>query len=59
MGYSEIVNVFKQSGFYVDVSSIEQWDQPPINLGYLAEPFKKRSIDDLKVKQFDILARKS
>ncbi len=58
LGYSDIVNCLIENGFDVDISGVEEWNQPPIALSSIANCFKSRSIQDLKIKQFDVLASK-
>ena len=58
IGYSDIIKAFEDNGFVTNVSGFEQWDQPPIAIESMAQCFKSRSIHDLKIKQFDVLARK-
>jgi SAM-dependent methyltransferase len=59
LGYSDIIKVFEEIDFETNVSGVDQWDQPPLAIASMAQCFKSRSIHDLKIKQFDVLARKN
>lgn len=55
--YSEMIAIFKKTGFKVDATIIETWDELPIPRSKLSDDFKGLSDEDLCVAVFDVLLK--
>jgi len=55
--YSEMLKLFKDAGFVVNVLDAARWDKLPIGRSTLNVNFSKLSDDELKVSVFDVLLR--
>ncbi len=55
--YSEMLKLFKDAGFSVNVLDAARWDKLPIGRSALNVNFAKLPDDELKVKVFDVLLR--
>ncbi len=55
--YSEMIEIFHETGFEVDVVAINRWDAVPLRKSSLAKEFGKLSVDDLLVREFDVLLK--
>ena len=55
--YSEMLTIFKKTGFKVDATIIETWDKLPIPRSTLSHDFRDLSDKDLCVSVFDVLLK--
>ena len=55
--YSQMLNIFKQTGFNVEATVIETWDKLPISRSKLSPYFRDLSDEDLCVQVFDVLLK--
>lgn len=55
--YSQMLNIFKKTGFNVDAVIIETWDKLPIPRSKLSQDFRNLSDKDLCVSVFDVLLK--
>lgn len=53
--YSELLDLFAEAGFAVELLSVNRWPAPPLPLHKLAAEFRRFSADDLCVREFDVL----
>ena len=56
--FSEMLNLFEQAGFMVEVVSTHRWDDPPISRKKLAPEFRHFTGEDLLVSSFHVLLRR-
>lgn len=54
---SEMLALFREAGFAVEVTRTQRWDTPPLSRHKLAREFRGLSDDDLLVREFDVLLR--
>lgn len=52
--YAEMLNLFWQAGFNVEVTSVQQWDRLPTPRAKMAAKFRELPDEDLKVLGFDV-----
>ena len=55
--YSQMLNIFKQTGFNVEETIIETWDKLPISRSKLSPAFKKLSDEELHISVFYVLLK--
>lgn len=55
--YSQMIGLFREAGFEVDVAATNRWDTLPTPKISMAKEFRSFSEDDLLVKEFDVLLR--
>ena len=55
--YSQMLNIFKKTGFNVDAVIIETWDKLPIPRSKLSHDFRNLSEKDLCISVFDVLLK--
>ena len=55
--FKEMLNLFKEVGFKVEVIKIEKWNKLPTNRKSLNQSFRSLSDEDLCVMGFDVLLR--
>ena len=55
--YAEMLSLFKESGFRVEVLKVDRWDELPISPFSMDESFSVLSDDELVVKGFDVLLK--
>lgn len=55
--YSQMLNIFKQTGFHVEATIIETWDKLPVSKSKLSPDFIDLSDEDLCVSVFDVLLK--
>ena len=55
--YTEMLSLFKEAGFCVDVVDVRKWGELPIKRSSLDAGFSEFSNDELMVKGFDVLLR--
>lgn len=55
--YSEMIELFRQAGFAVEVVATGRWDAVPTLRTSMAKEFRGLSDEDLLVKEFDVLLR--
>lgn len=55
--YSEMLSLFKQAGFNVEIMRVDRWDKLPIKRCSLAADFVELSDEELTVKGFDVLLK--
>lgn len=55
--YSEMIDLFKQAGFVVEVVSANRWDKIPTSKKLMAKEFQALCDDDLVIKEFDVILR--
>lgn len=55
--FSEMLNVFEQVGFQVEVAGIDRWEESPLSRSKLAAEFQSLSDDDLTISGFDVVLR--
>jgi SAM-dependent methyltransferase len=56
--YPEMITIFEELGFKVDIRNVRKWDHLPLNKRCLAKSFSHFSDEDLVVKVFDVLLQK-
>jgi predicted SAM-dependent methyltransferase len=52
--YSQMLEIFREAGFEVDVVDVRRWEQLPIARKDLAEEFRNIPEDELRVSGFDV-----
>ncbi len=57
IGYSEMLRLFEDAGFDVEVCGINRWSSLPVARRNLAPPFKDLPEDGLRVSGFDVILR--
>lgn len=57
IGCSEMFALIRQAGFEVDVTEVIRWEDLPTPRRAMAAEFRERSLDDLLVQGFHLLAR--
>lgn len=55
--YSEMIELFRQAGFAVEMVATSRWDDAPTPRTSIAKEFRGLSDEDLLVKGFDVLLR--
>jgi SAM-dependent methyltransferase len=55
--YSEMIELFRQAGFAVEVVAADRWTEVPTPHASMAKEFRGLSYEDLLVKEFDVLLR--
>ncbi len=55
--YSEMIELFRQAGFAVEVVAISRWVDVPTPQTSMAKEFRGLSDEDLLVKEFDVLLK--
>jgi len=55
--YSQMLNIFKKTGFNIDIEIIETWDKLPIPRSKLSHDFRNLSDNDLCVSVFYVLLK--
>jgi hypothetical protein len=55
--YSEMIELFRQAGFSVEVLATGRWHAVPTPHNLMAKEFRGLSEEDLLVKDFDVLLR--
>jgi hypothetical protein len=55
--YSQMLGIFKEVGFQIEVTHVGKWDHLPIPRQKLALEFRKFSDDDLLTYEWDVLLR--
>lgn len=59
IGFSEMVALFQQAGFAVEITETRRWDKLPIDHRHLAAEFRDIPEEVLRVSGFDTLLRQS
>lgn len=57
IGYSEMLGLIRQAGFEIEVTEVIRWQELPTSRRKMAVEFRERSLDDLLVQGFHMLAR--
>ncbi len=57
IGYSEMLSLFEDAGFEVEVCGIDRWPSLPVARRSLAPAFKDLPEEDLRVLGFDVILR--
>lgn len=57
IGYSEMLALMGQAGFEIEVTEVIRWEVLPTPRRKMAPEFRERSLDDLLVQGFHMLAR--
>lgn len=57
MRYSEMLDLFKQSGFNIEVTEVEFWDKLPTPRTKLSFEFKYLTDEELSVSVFDVILK--
>ena len=57
IGYSEMLALIRQAGFEIEVTEVTRWEKLPTPRRKMALEFRERSLDDLLVQGFHMLAR--
>lgn len=55
--YSQMLELFRQAGFDVEVTEVERWDELPIKRAKLAPEFQHWSDEELRVSVFSVILR--
>jgi len=55
--YSQMLGIFKEAGFEIEVRHVGKWDDLPLRREKLAPEFRKLSDDDLRIYEWDVLLR--
>jgi SAM-dependent methyltransferase len=55
--YSQMLDIFRNEGFSVEVKHIDRWDKLPISRDKLSNEFMYLSDDDLMINGFNVLLR--
>ena len=53
--FSEYVSIFESVGFKVDVTSVNRWESLPVPFSELHSQFQCFDLDDLLIKDFDVV----
>ena len=53
--FSEYVSIFESVGFEVDVTSVNRWESLPVPFSELHSQFQCFDLDDLLIKDFDVV----
>lgn len=53
--YAEMLDIFKEAGFEVKSTEVNQWQKPPIPRDSLAKQFKNLSDDELRISGFSVV----
>jgi SAM-dependent methyltransferase len=53
--YSQMLGIFKQAGFEIEVRHVGKWGDLPLRREDLASEFRKLSDDDLRIYEWDVL----
>lgn len=56
--YSQMLDLFDEAGFRVEVTGMQMWDVLPTPWNKLAKEFRKLSVKELCVSVFDVVLRK-
>lgn len=59
IGYSEMLELFRQAPFKVEVTEVTRWKALPTARRKMAQEFRGRSLDELLVQGFHMLTRSS
>lgn len=57
IGYSEMLALFREAGFETEVTEVSRWEELPTPRRRMALEFRERTLDDLLVQGFHMLAR--
>jgi hypothetical protein len=55
--YSEMLQLFREAGFRVDVHNVDRWIDLPIPRKKLSPPYREMPDQELAVKGFDVVLR--
>lgn len=55
--FTEMCNLFQQTGFDVEVLAVHRWHLLPLDRSAMTAPFCYLSEDELRVREFDVLLR--
>lgn len=55
--YKEMMDIFNNAGFEVNVVQINRWAKPPIHRKSLSKEFQNLSEDELRISVFDVILR--
>jgi len=55
--YSEMRDIFRRTGFEVDVIEVARWDELPTPREKMSDEFRRFSDEDLLVSEFDVILR--
>ncbi len=55
--YSQMLNIFKKTGFKVETTIIETWEKLPISRSKLSHDFRDLANEDLCVSVFNVLLK--
>jgi SAM-dependent methyltransferase len=53
--YNEIIRIFEEEGFNVEINNINRWDKLPISKDHLNEKYAVMSDDELLISGFDVI----
>jgi hypothetical protein len=53
--YTEMLKLFREAGFEVEVTNVERWTHVPTACHKMATPFRDLSEEELTVSGFDVL----
>lgn len=57
IGYSEMLELFREAGFAIEVTEVIRWQELPTPRRAMALEFSQRPLDDLLIQGFHMLAR--
>lgn len=57
IGYSEMLTMFREAGFEIEVTEVTRWEELPTPRRAMAPEFRARTLDDLLVQGFHMLLR--
>ena len=57
--YSEMLKIFKNTGFSISIVSKKTWSELPTPRKYIAHPFNLLTDDELCVSEFTVVLRRS
>lgn len=55
--YSEMLSLFKEAGFSVEVLKVDRWESMPTPRGAMAPPFRSLPVEELLISGFDVVLR--
>ena len=55
--YTEMIKLFKQAAFKVDITEVQKWDKLPTPRYKMAKPFQSLSSEELLISEFHVLLR--
>ena len=55
--YTEMIKLFKQAAFKVNITEVQRWDELPTPRYKMAKPFQSLSLEELLISEFHVVLR--